>query len=353
MALKAGYYGVKKGLLNKLQKLTGIYSLDSETLELSSAGELKVIGGSGGTTVEGNPQDEATDTLSKIKIGTTVYDVPDTTYSEGTGVDISAQNVISLDAGIDDLNDVVITSPQDGQILQYDAANQKWVNHINVPEYISITLDIYSAASDTVTYTDETGQKTVTTDTDGHGRAIIVCVNGDSITFTSSVAKNPSDLSANYSKTVNITSSTTAVYVMPDNTIFWYGYESSNFAIANASNGWISSGYSYENPTKQTYYYLCNSTQATKLSYITNKNSVNASVFHVLARKDSGYDSASFLLITRTKNAVESGRIEYKLTDITYSVAHYTLQNTLTNPVYLLYGAEGIRAGDGYALWYE
>ena len=127
-----------------------------------------------------------------------------------------------------DLTDVNISNPTDGQILQYDAASQKWVNHINEPRHISITVDIYSAASDTVTFTDRTGQKTVTS--------------GDSITFTSSVAKNPSDLSENYSKTVNVTSSTTAVYVMPnDNTLYWYGYNGGVEAIT-ANNGWSYTG---------------------------------------------------------------------------------------------------------------
>lgn len=39
MALKAGYYGIKKNLVNKLTKLTGIYSIGSG-LNLSSAGAL-------------------------------------------------------------------------------------------------------------------------------------------------------------------------------------------------------------------------------------------------------------------------------------------------------------------------
>ena len=243
MALKAGYYGVKKSLINKLRKLTSIYSLDSDTLELSSAGELKVIGGSEGTTVEGNPQDEATDTLTKIKIDSTVYDVPDTTYSEGTGIDISAGNEISLDANLDDLNDVVITNVQDGQILQYDATSQKWVNESGavIP---SKTITVYSAANDTLTYSDLSGIKTVTTDANGEGTANIVWLEEVGITFVSSVAKNPNNLSQAYSKTVIIGANTTEVYVMPDNTMYWYGYENctitpSNYRFSSASSQFI------------------------------------------------------------------------------------------------------------------
>lgn len=140
-----------------------------------------------------------------------------------------------------DLTDVNISNPTDGQILQYDATSQKWVNHVNIPEYISLTVDIYSAANDTVTFTDATGQKTATTDIDGHERATIIFIDGDSITFTSSVAKNPSDLLAAYSKTVNVTSSTTEIYVMPDDVLYWYGYKNSNLEDVNTTNGWSGS----------------------------------------------------------------------------------------------------------------
>ena len=304
-------------------------------------------------------------TLSKNSVTLDANTLTDTVTVSGASTSLSATSS----------DDTVASASVSGSTVTISNVNQKTgtatisisaaadANHnasaavsVSVTATFSITktITVSSAASDTLTFTDESGSKTVTTDSSGVGStSVTILPSGSSITFTSSVAKNPDNLSQAYSKAITITVATTSVYVMPDNTIFWYGYESSNFAIANASNGWSSSGYSYENPTKQTYYYLCNSTSATNLSYITNKNSVNASVFHVLARKDSGFDSASFLLITRTKNAVESGRIEYKLNDITTSVAHYTLQNTLTNPVYLLYGAEGRRAGDGYALWYE
>lgn len=89
---------------------------------------------------------------------------------------------------------------------------------------ITQTVTVYGAASDTVSFTDITGAKTVTTDTSGQGSVSISFIPNSTITFTSSVAKNPTDLSQYYSKTVTVNSGTTEVKVMPDGAIYWYGY---------------------------------------------------------------------------------------------------------------------------------
>lgn len=49
-------------------------------------------------------------------------------YSEGTGIDISNADVISLDANLGDLKNVTITNPSTGQNLTYDATNNVWKN---------------------------------------------------------------------------------------------------------------------------------------------------------------------------------------------------------------------------------
>lgn len=63
--------------------------------------------------VVANPSGTATGTLTKLGIGSDIYDI------QGGGS--------STLAG---LSDVDITSPSDGQILQYDATSQKWVNEV-------------------------------------------------------------------------------------------------------------------------------------------------------------------------------------------------------------------------------
>ena len=64
------------------------------------------------TEVEANPSSTGTDTLTKLKVGSTTYNV-----SQGGGS--------STLAG---LNDVDLNNSTDGQVLKYDSTNQKWVN---------------------------------------------------------------------------------------------------------------------------------------------------------------------------------------------------------------------------------
>ena len=104
---------------------------------------------------------------------------------------------------------------------------------------ITKTITVYSAASDTVSFTDAAGAKTVTTNTSGQGSvSITFMLPSSSITFTSSVAKNPNNLSQAYSKTITIDSNTTAIYVMPNKTLYWWGYVGSDFEECNSTNGW-------------------------------------------------------------------------------------------------------------------
>ena len=128
---------------------------------------------------------------------------------------------------------------------------------INATVVLGQLVTIYSAANDTVSFTDAAGSKTVTTDSSGVGTVAIVIQGGSqSITFTSSVAKNPSSLSQAYSKTVTIGANTTEVYVMPDDVCYWFGYKSSDYEVCSIANGW-DSGVDYVAPTEYTNYVLC------------------------------------------------------------------------------------------------
>lgn len=123
-----------------------------------------------------------------------------------------------------------------------------------------LTVDIYSAASDTLSYTDDNGAQTVTTDATGKAAGVSIDITQPSIgvdptiTFTSSVAKDPSNLSNDYYKSVTVTSSTMAIYVMPDHAYYWYGWRNSAFEPMSTSNGWTfaGAGFSFVNPTFNT-----------------------------------------------------------------------------------------------------
>lgn len=116
------------------------------------------------------------------------------------------------------------------------------------------TITIYSAKEDTVTYTDIYGDTQTEVFASGQtSKQITVDIDpsGSSITFTSGVAKDPSDLASDYSKTVTITSNTTEIYLMPDNVVYWYGYINGTIELSTA-NGW--SGSTFNAPTYSTNY---------------------------------------------------------------------------------------------------
>jgi hypothetical protein len=128
---------------------------------------------------------------------------------------------------------------------------------IELNNYVDITVDVYSAANDTVSYVGVDSQThTITTDSSGHASATItIKPSGSALTFTSSVAKEPSDLSSYYSKTITLTSATTSVYVMPDGEVmYWWGYISDNVEVVNSANGWsvTSGGTAFKTPTYNT-----------------------------------------------------------------------------------------------------
>ena len=91
-----------------------------------------------------------------------------------------------------------------------------------------ITINLYSASNDTVSYTDFAGTKTCVTDSQGKGTATIrIPANGMSITFTSSIADDPDDLSNKFSKTMTVYPSTLEIDVMPqlrNKMMYWYGF---------------------------------------------------------------------------------------------------------------------------------
>lgn len=114
---------------------------------------------------------------------------------------------------------------------------------------ITKTITVYSAASDTVSFTDVTGAKTCTTDTSGVGSVSISFIPNEAITFTSSYAKNPNDLTEAFSKSITLSDSITEISVMPvdrSNVLYWYGYNNT------LQKNDMSYGYTWSTPTFNT-----------------------------------------------------------------------------------------------------
>ena len=121
------------------------------------------------------------------------------------------------------------------------------IDIITVETY-EITATIYGSVGDTITYTDDNGQQTVTTDSTGKAENVSITITqttagvDPSITFTSSIAKDPTDLTADYSKAVTITENMTEIYVMPDATVYWYGNNDNCPIGGGLMQGYIGAG---------------------------------------------------------------------------------------------------------------
>lgn len=109
---------------------------------------------------------------------------------------------------------------------------------------------IHSAANDTI-YMMKDGSEVILTTTDSNGVGTLDFTQfDDGVTYTlySSVAKDPNNLSNDYSKNIRITKSkygcTTEAYLMPDavKTLYWYGYIGTVNGITvepcTIANGW-------------------------------------------------------------------------------------------------------------------
>lgn len=100
---------------------------------------------------------------------------------------------------------------------------------------------VHSCANDTIYYMDNGSPIIVaTTNSDGDGILDFSSLEDKEYTFYSSVAKDPSNLSNDFSKTIRITKSefggTTEMYLMPDTvkTLYWWGYRGEELT----SSGW-------------------------------------------------------------------------------------------------------------------
>ena len=226
---------------------------------------------------------------------------------------------------------------------------------------ITKTITVYSAASDTVSFTDVTGAKTVTTNTSGQGSVAITFIPNESIIFTSSVAKNPDDLSANYSKAVIMDENITEVYVMPNNSLYWWGYMSDNCEDTTTANGWALTGgspVSFIAPTHNTTNISASSTSDYVWCGIGTKSSISSSVtkLHSITTGTSlgQYSDGQYfdLRANSGKTAPYSERLGYasiKSSALTKSTADITTSGNFSAFLAAPWRSSGVI----YAFWYE
>ena len=160
----------------------------------------------------------------------------------------------------------------------------------------SITITIYGAKQDVITFTDAAGvSHTVTFAAGATSKSETLKVNPTgttSITFTSSVAKNPSNLSQNFSKTVSLTTSSTTVEVYPvsmSKVFYWYGfYNESILNDVSDANGWTTTGVQFIAPTRNTHNLtMAQTPSGAHVSGVASKNTISGTL-KTIARATSG-----------------------------------------------------------------
>ena len=121
----------------------------------------------------------------------------------------------------------------------------------SIQTYIIATVTLHGAVGATISYVDVTGLQTKALDENGECANVVVKCDPSNpyVSFIdTNKSKLPEDLTKSYFKRVEITNALTDVYIMPDNSLYWYGYRDSDFEIANSTNASPMSG-TFVNPT--------------------------------------------------------------------------------------------------------
>ena len=286
-----------------------------------------------------------TDTGSTVTItkGQTTYTATETS----TGVfeaDITSVNDYGTYTITGSLSGVTTTTTLDIDTVK--------VYEVDLSPRISVTLTIYSAKEDTISYVDIDGATQTITFASGESSkqvTIEIEPSGSSITFTSGVAKDPSNLSNYYSKTVTITSNTTEVYLMPDNALYWWGYMSDDAEVISSANGWTHTNYTFTNPTFNTTSARVSSSSGVE-SGIGSKNAINATKSKMVAQGVTIVGpNYGFMGLISAKNTGSVGTPTGINTN-TQKLYEFTGDGSSK---YLYTATANARVYDLFALWYE
>lgn len=257
--------------------------------------------------------------------------------------------ISSVPTTITALQDVQITDPEDGDYLTYDSENSKWVNSgvAPGPTYTDITVTLYSAVEDTISFTDAAGISHSEVFASGQSsKSVTFKINplgSTPITFTSAVAKNPNSLSDDYTKTISVTSATTEIKVMPDNSVYWWGYVGGDFEECNSANGW-----SYEKPFLTPTYNKRDILLSTgnNACGVSTKTAMSGSFTAILTGTNASGNVYGYWNGETSKSLQEADQISITSGTIT----KYT--KTVSNKYPVLFAVNN-RAFTVHALWYE
>lgn len=209
---------------------------------------------------------------------------------------------------------------------------------------------IVSAPLDTIYYLDNGNPVTLcTTDASGVGTVDWSTLPTGDITLYSSVAKDPDDLTADYSKSITVTKNKVEAWLMPNNTLYWYGYENANLEDMTSANGWSRTSWTLSAPTHNTGSIYLNPNTNSKANGIGSKNAIPASTAYAVVNGNNIQSNAyGYLGASSAKNNFYSST----LTEINVgSLTKYSVSVSASNYVSLF--ANNIQQATVYALWLE
>lgn len=172
-------------------------------------------------------------------------------------------------------------------------------------------------------------------------------------TFGSTVAKDPSDLTADYTKSIRITPNTVEVVLRPDCALYWWGYVGSNLEVVNTANGWSRSGMSLNSPTFNVNNILCTSSGSSDSQNVGLKTSAyginNLYVIATGVTASNGNYGYMILNNTKTWSPTSSIKSEY-INVITQTKYTFSCEQATANS-YLFVGAGWSMACTLHAIW--
>ena len=222
---------------------------------------------------------------------------------------------------------------------------------------VTLSVTMYGAAGATISWTDQAGAKTATLDSTGTktGVAIVIQPSGQTISFTdTNKAKDPDDLSNNYTKNINLTDSTSVVEVMPDRSkvLYWYGYESSDLQDITTANGWSWVGGQVTGSHTHNANDITINSESGTMGGIGSKDAITTSTHHVIAQGIT-IASGTYATIWKTSAKNVSGQTATNLNQVnSTSLAHYTSSAGLSSQYFVVASYAGASAKVN-AMWYE
>lgn len=213
---------------------------------------------------------------------------------------------------------------------------------------------IHTAMGNDSVYCVETGD--TFTATDGIATVDFSQFDEGVYTFGSTTAKNPNDLSQDYTKQFRITKSpyggTTELYLMPDavKTLYWWGYVSDNLQNCTSANGWSVQTYSMVAPTYNTSN-ISMATSSNQLKGVGTASKVNLSSVKAIA---TGVTISSSVYAVE---AIATAKDINNLINYNYlnsnSIALVTLDASTSGEYNVTFYVTAGRNSTLHALWYE